>query len=119
MTPVVRGIVIGRESVDTALVRLASEAEARALLDGPKDVTVMPAGDIVGLPIVDLMAGGRGIGGRVFVELNGKFVEAGRVVDLDARAGTVETTAMGDAFRNFIPDGSITIRGTFEGRIRW
>lgn len=96
-----RGIIVGQESLDTALVRLASVAEAARLLATPGDVHIGIARDLSSPPA---------LGGRVYIESEaGQIVELGIANRVDFRRDFVDVTGLGDAFARYAPGRGMTI----------
>ena len=106
-----RGLVLGQETVDTVLVRMATEDEARQLAALPcgQQVGVAPVAKAGMPPLQDV------VGGAVYARgVDGQFYEVGVVTDLCLERDAFDVTSMMSAghTRVMLP-GLARVRGSF------
>lgn len=105
-----RGIVVGQQGIDTALVRLASEAEAAALFSQPQRAVQIEAA-VESQPSPYMI-----VGMDLHVSVGGTFVRVGVCTNVFVDRPMFDVTAFGDATPQFI-GGLARLRGEFEGRV--
>lgn len=111
-----RGIVLGQQDMDTALIRLASEQETRRLLTGPRSVDI--AGVAAKGQPKDKLAVLRGMmngDAKLYVNVDGEFFEIGVVREMSLTGGPMlDVTTHADASPRFAPSGLMRVSGSFD-----
>lgn len=108
-TEVLRGIVLGMQSVDEAVIRLATEAEARSLA-ARREIHIAGAlRQASAREVADMR------GRPVFMrDDEGEFVEVGRVEHATLESSSIDITSFGASFREFAP-GPRVLSVVFRG----
>lgn len=97
----IRGIVIGRQGLDTALVQIASETEVAALAEAHAAVAVTPVLAPRQPPDIDLM--NALLGGEVYARMpDGSFRPFGMIRDVRIKYDQLDVTSFSDTEPRFI-----------------
>lgn len=111
MSSLLRGVVLGTQCVDEAIVRLASEAEARALAAGPPDVNLSPVPQRLRRPAMDLM------GGTLYMQSrDGQYHAVGIVREINVEQRMIDVTTFDATARGYIK-GLTEVSLSFGGRL--
>lgn len=92
-----RGLVIGQESVDTVLVRLASAREMAEVLAAPEVVVGVPTAGAAS------SAWGSLVAEDVYIRRADSFLKVGVVTDIYVNHDRIDVTSRSDRFRRYKP----------------